>query len=175
MKSRTCSMTLILSLLSFGSGAEAGSEFPTFSDETDTRLSASPATGSADISEKDYGIGDFDQDGDDDVVVARRIGLNPNNGQPLPNTLLMNEAGVLTDRTAALAPGLLDSQRSRDVAVADVDGDGWLDVLVADGPNNPLVLLLNQGESAGVWQGFVASPASLPVGFNVDAWSIAVG
>ncbi|MEE8141670.1 MAG: FG-GAP-like repeat-containing protein, partial [Planctomycetota bacterium] len=55
------------------------------------------------------------------------------------------------------------------------DGDSWLDLLVADGPNNPVVLLLNQGESAGVWQGFAASPASLPVGFDVDAWSIAVG
>ena len=65
-------------------------------------------------------VGDLDQDGDLDVVVARRIGLNGNNGQPLPNTLFMNEAGVLTDMTAALAPALLNPERSRDVIIAGV-------------------------------------------------------
>lgn len=153
----------------------AGPVVPTFTDETATFLNAPADVGSADPAEKDYGLGDLDRDGDIDVVVARRTGLNNNNGVALPNTLFMNVDGVLTDLTAELAPGLLVSNRSRDVVVEDFDNDGWLDVLVADGPSNPPVLLMNQGESAGVWQGLVVSPGFLPAGFNIDAWTVSAG
>ena len=77
---------------------------PTFTDETSTRLIATPSVGEADISEKDYGLGDFDNDGDVDIISARRIALKINTGQPLRNTLFMNESGVLTNRTADFAP-----------------------------------------------------------------------
>lgn len=164
------SIAILLALQSL-----APAQVPTFTDETAGRLSASPATGAADPSEKDFAVGDLDGDGDDDVVIARRIGLNNNNGQPLPNTLLMNVGGVLTDLTSSLAPDLLDSQRSRDVVMADLNGDGWLDVLIANGPSTRPQLLLNQGGTAGAWLGLADASSQLPAAFNIDAWSVAAG
>lgn len=148
---------------------------PTFTDETSTRLSAASPEGDADISEKDYGLGDFDLDGDVDIIAARRIALNINTGLPLPNTLFMNESGVLTNRTAALAPALLPTTRSRDVAVADLNGDGWLDAIVVHGPNTLPTLLVNRGERDGSWLGFQERADLLPAGFTVDAWNVSVG
>jgi len=159
-----------------GGSALAGDVLiPTFTDATSTRLAASPSVGEADISEKDYGLGDFDNDGDVDVIAARRIALKINTGQPLPDTLFMNESGVLTDRTADLASGLLASLRSRDVAVADFNEDGWLDALIVHGPATLPTLLLNQGETDGVWTGFKRRPDLLPTGFTVDAWTVSTG
>ncbi len=164
------------SIATFGGPAFAGDvSIPTFTDATSTRLSAGPSEGDADISEKDYGLGDFDNDGDVDVISARRIALKINVGQPLPDTLFMNESGVLTDRTAEFAPGLLTALRSRDVAVADFNEDGWLDALVVHGPSTVPTLLVNLCETDGMWNGFKKRPDLLPKGFAVDAWSVSTG
>ncbi len=148
---------------------------PTFTDETSTRLISTPSVGEADISEKDYGLGDFDNDGDVDIISARRIALKINTGQPLRNTLFMNESGVLTNRTADLAPGLLASLRSRDVAVADFNEDGWLDALVVHGPSTVPTLLVNLCAKEGAWLGFEERTDLLPLGFAVDAWNVSTG
>jgi cytochrome c peroxidase len=39
--------------------------------------------------------------------------------------------GVLVDRTAQLVPGFLDLTNDRDVVLADVNGDGWNDIVTA--------------------------------------------
>ncbi len=148
---------------------------PTFTDETSTRLSAIASVGEADISEKDYGLGDFDNDGDVDIISARRIALKVNTGQPLRNTLFMNESGVLTNRTADFAPALLTSTRSRDVAVADFNEDGWLDALIVHGPSTVPTLLVNLCGKGGAWLGFEERADLLPVGFAVDAWNVSTG
>ena len=101
------------------------------------RLVAPPGLGVSDPDEKDYAWGDLDQDGFVDLVVARKQGWSTPGKRP--NLLLMNEGGVLTDRTAQYASasdvpgdqGFLTPTNDRDVALADVDGDGWLDVLTA--------------------------------------------
>ena len=172
------SMTLVCScaVATLARAAFAGDVVvPTFTDETDTRLSAAGPVGADDISEKDYGLGDFDNDGDVDILAARRIALNINTGQPLPDTLFMNEDGVLTDETAALAPALLTSLRSRDVVIADFDADGWLDAMVVHGPSNAPKLLMNLGEDGGAWLGFAESSGALPGGFSVDGWTVTSG
>ena len=166
-------LMLFVSFLCLTGSNALSAQSPTFTNETGARVSGAGV--STDTSEKDFGVGDFDLDGDLDFVVGRRIGINGNTGNPLPNFLLMNEAGVLTDMTAALAPALSASRRTRDVLVDDFDNDGWLDVLVADGPNVVPLLLLNQGENAGAWLGFADASSMLPAGFNVDAWTVGSG
>jgi len=59
-------------------------------------------------------LGDLDQDGDLDIVLANHGGAN---------SIQWNE-GDLNFRVA-----LLDHGESRAVAVVDVDGDGWLDIV----------------------------------------------
>jgi hypothetical protein len=153
---------------------------PTFTNETPTRLSAAPANGASDTHEKNYGVGDLDNDGDLDVVVGRRLRLafpqSETAAAAAPDVLLMNIDGVLTESTATLAPELLVSKASRDVLVRDLNNDGWLDVVVGEGTALPPTLLINQGVSESTWLGLALAPAALlPAAFNIDAWTISAG
>ena len=166
----------VAGLLAVATEAPGGDvTIPTYTDETDSRLVADAAVGDSDTSEKDFGRGDFDRDGDVDVVVGRRIGFNGNGGSPLPNTLFVNVGGVLTDMTALCAPDLLNSERTRDIVVADFDNDGWLDVMVLNGTSETPQLLMNQGENGGGWIGLTAAQDKMPRGFSIDAWTGAAG
>ncbi len=67
--------------------------------------------------------GDTDNDGDPDVYVVR-------NGA---NSLLRNNGnGTFTDVTALSGPGLADPAFGASAAMGDVDGDGFLDIYVAN-------------------------------------------
>lgn len=134
-----------------------------FTDDTAGRLSLSSVTIN-DGQEKDLVVGDFDQDGWDDIVVVRKEPFS--NAGPRTDLLLMNESGVLTDRSATLAPEFLSSPSdSRDVIAADFTGDGWLDLVFANTFDEQPSFYRNLGEDVGgVWQGFVnESAARLPV------------
>jgi hypothetical protein len=149
--------------------SSARAQWVTFQNQTATRLVAAPSLGSADTQEKDYAWADFDQDGDTDLVVVRKQPFT--SPGKFPNVLLMNEGGVLTDRTAALASaatvagsqGMLDATNDRDVVVVDVNGDGWLDLvtcttLTAGDPQYIRVprVYINRGDDlAGNWLGFL--------------------
>ncbi len=110
-------------------------QWVTFQNQTATRLSAPSALVAADQQEKDYAWADFDQDGDTDLVIVRKSPFT--SGGHFPNVLLMNENGVLTDRTTTLgaqstvpgSQGMLDATNDRDVVAVDVNGDGWLDLV----------------------------------------------
>ena len=102
-----------------------------------SRLVSTPELGTADVQEKDYAWGDLDQDGWTDLVVARKEPFTT--AGRFPNVLFMNEQGTLVDRTGLYAAasdvpgdqGFLTPTNDRDIAVADVTGDGWLDVITA--------------------------------------------
>src|SRR5262245_10089353 len=85
--------------------------------------------------EVDFAVGDLDADGDDDLVVARKEPFTKPGART--GLLFINSNGVLVDRTALWAAasdvagdsGFLTPTTSRDVELADLDQDGWLDVV----------------------------------------------
>ena len=109
--------------------------FGNFTNQTDTRLVASPSLGTNDSQEKDYAWGDIDQDGDIDLICVRKEPFT-STGRDI-NVVFMNEDGVLTDRTEQYATdtdvngdnGFLTPTNDRDVILHDVNNDGWLDML----------------------------------------------
>ncbi|MEE8287218.1 MAG: VCBS repeat-containing protein, partial [Gammaproteobacteria bacterium] len=126
-------VTAVLCVFVFWTAAFAG-DWIEYTNETPARLIADSTLGANDTKEKDYAWGDVDRDGDIDLVVVRKeIGSTLGRHR---NVLFMNEDGALTDRTDDYATaaddggqGFLDLTNDRDVALVDVDGDGWLDIV----------------------------------------------
>lgn len=147
-------------------------QWVSYSNETATRLVSSAALGAADTQEKDYAWGDLDQDGDIDLVVVRKQPFTF--GGHFQNVLFMNEGGVLTDRSATLTtatvPGssaFLDATNDRDVVIADVNGDGWDDVITCTTLTDsmpqyirvPRVYINRGNNGSGVWLGLLYDDA----------------
>ncbi len=143
--------------------------------EEPERLVAPDNLGAGDVEEKDYAWGDVDLDGDIDLVCVRKQPFTSPGAKP--NVLLMNEDGVLTDRTLEYASasdvpgdmGFLTPTNDRDVALVDVDGDGWLDIVTATTLSDNLPkhishprVYMNLGEISGVWQGFEYQDLRIP-------------
>lgn len=129
---------------------------------------------SSDDTEKDMVSGDFNNDGWEDIIVVRKETFTlPGAYQDI---LLMNEGGTLIDRTETYAPGFLSEHTdARDVNVADFDGDGWLDVVIANTYEDQPNYYRNLGESEGQWLGFVNESAlRIPEITGVDALLCAV-
>ncbi len=96
-----------------------------------------------DDTEKDIAAADLDGDGDIDFVVARKEYLSLRDGTGGSNTepghgrtpvLLLNEGGQLRDRTE-LTPWAGLAMTSRDVVIANIDGDSIPDVVFANTAN----------------------------------------
>ena len=144
------SLTLLL-VLSASSPVLAGGDWVTYTDETSTRLVADASVGTSDLEEKDLAVADLDKDGDPDVVLVRKQPFSNPGGRR--NVLFMNEGGVMTDRTATLAPDMLDETDDRDIALVDVNGDTWIDAVTVTTFSEQPRVYINQGEVGGVWQG----------------------
>ncbi len=148
----------------------SGQGWIAFENETAVRLAPEPGfpynppgdNPLTDVDEKDYGVGDFDNDGDSDMVVVRK--------QPRTTPgkrrayLFLNEGGVLVNRTNQFAPQLLDLCNNRDVAVVDLDGDDWPDLVTAvtfpmagDSPSvkMPRAYMNLGADEDGDWLGFL--------------------
>lgn len=141
----------------------------------DGSLAALPLDISDANHETDLAWGDLDQDGWIDLVVVRKEPFSTIGKRT--NVLLMNEGGVLKDRTREFASasdvagdsGFLTPTNDRDVVVVDVNNDGWLDVVTAitlsfDDPKyigHPRVYV-NLGETGGGWQGLRYEEARFP-------------
>ncbi|MFB3112539.1 MAG: hypothetical protein ACE10G_10945, partial [Gemmatimonadales bacterium] len=108
-----------------------------FEDQTAERSDAAEELFANDPEEKDYAWGDLDNDGDLDLAIARKQPFTTPGKRV--NVLMMNQGGVLTDRTADFAvdtdipgdQGFLTPTNDRDVTMVDVNQDGWLDVITS--------------------------------------------
>ncbi len=120
-------------------------------DESAVRIVASAALGRNDNAEKDFAVGDLNNDGWPDLVSVRKVPFSTPGGRP--NALFMNDNGVMVERSAELAPGFTDATDDRDVVLADINNDGWLDVVTAPTFDDQPRVYVNLGETNGVWQG----------------------
>jgi len=150
--------------------------------ERDPHAVVSPVSITDAANEADVAVGDLDRDGDLDVIVARKEPFITAGGRT--NVLLMNEDGRLVDRSWALASasdlagdrGFMTETNDRDVQVADIDRDGWLDVVTAVelSPGKPKALshprvYRNLGRSAGAWLGLRHEDARIPELKHLDS------
>lgn len=112
-------------------------------------------------------LGDVDNDGDLDVFVARA----DTGAGGLQNQLLLNDgSGIYTDVTASSLPVITDN--SFEAEFVDVDGDGLLDVFVANSISSVpgAHVLFNLGDAGGVpsFADFsVAIPSNLGPATNI--------
>jgi len=180
------------------SGPTSSADWVELVDETATRLVAPPGLGADDVAEKDFAWGDVDNDGDIDLIVMRKEPFTTAGKRT--NLLLLNENGILTDRTLEFASnsdvaddhGFSTPTNDRDAVLVDVNNDGWLDIVtavtVSDGDPKHLGhprVYINLGEDPSMlqWLGFRHENARIPTmfsfsgqaGFNPRFCSVAAG
>lgn len=169
--SATLAFSIVFSATAFAQFDERWVEY-----ELAPGLISAGAVSSPDL-ETDLGWADLDQDGRVDLVVVR---VEPIMAEgPRTNVLLMNEGGVLVDRTVEFASasdapgdaGFLSATADRDVVIVDVDGDGWLDVVTAVGfgvvtdpvhVSHPRVYRNLGDDTGGEWLGLRYESARFP-------------
>lgn len=114
--------------------------------------------GAVDLAVRVVAVGDIDGDGDLDMFL-------PNAGGGLDRLYINDGDGGFTDQAATRLPSGANASRSGGARFGDLDGDGDLDLLVAQGytgsDSPPAWLLLNDG--SGV---FSDATASLPQTFS---------
>jgi hypothetical protein len=95
-------------------------------------------------------FGDIDNDGRPDLFIAKgNVDQMPGNAMHDPNNLLMQQADGSFVETA-LEAGVATRDRSRGAALADLDLDGRLDLVVVN-RRAPLELYRNVTEGTGHW------------------------
>ncbi len=111
---------------------------------------------------------DFDRDGDLDLLVGGRTIAGRFPHAP-PSALLRNDGGRFTDATAALLPALADAGMVTAALWADLDGDGWQDLVLAaqwrplrvfrneQGAFREITNDLGLGATSGQWFGLAAA------------------
>ena len=162
--------------------APAMAQWVTYANQTSSRLVAPTNLTGQDNIEKDFAFADFDRDCDIDLVVMRKF---PGSIQStctgcgfFRDLILMNENGVLTDRTslygtaadAVGSQGMMDEVNDRDVEAFDVDNDGWVDLITATTMSDTVNTMLGQprvyrnlgNNASGQWQGFRFEDARIP-------------
>jgi len=124
--------------------------------------------------ETDLDWADLDKDGWEDLVVVRKQPYTSVGKRT--NLLLMNENGVLTDRTTQYASasdidaGFDTPTNDRDVVIADLDGDTWLDVITATtisdsdpkSVGHPRIYMNLGNDGGGNWLGLSHEDARIP-------------
>jgi len=101
-----------------------------FADVTDSRISE---TVIEPFGEKHVSFGDFDKDGDMDVVV----GMAFSDFGERTNELYRNDNGVFQEVSGtSIIPGFASADVTRSAFMYDMDGDGWLDIHIVCDSNS---------------------------------------
>lgn len=167
---RPCHKAIALAAVgTFVAAASAGDPWIQFENQTGQRLITDDSSvGSGDTQEKEFSVADLDQDGDIDVVLVRKQPFTSTGRRR--NVLYMNEGiaeghsvdGVLVDRTEEYAPEMLHATNDRAVVIADINNDGWLDIVTSTtlsgsqpkSISHPRVYLNLGNDGDGNWLGF---------------------
>lgn len=160
--------------------AQFNNQWLSYTDDTVSRLPMGALNVSNIDNEVDMAWGDLDKDGFTDLVVVRKQPFTSTGRRT--NLLLMNEAGVLQNRSALYASasdvagddGFMTPTNDRDVVLADFDGDGWLDIITAttlsDGLSkaigHPRVYMNLGNDGSGNWLGVRYEEARIPQLFS---------
>lgn len=139
--------------------ASGGNEFPSSSSALSDRLYMNDGTGKFEKSGQILPSGkyestacvrpaDFDKDGITELFVGIR--LKPfAYGVPVNGYILENDgSGHFINRTAEVAPGLLNLGLIRDMQWSDIDGDNDLDMIIVGDWMSPTVFLNQDGKFA---------------------------
>lgn len=158
------------------SQAQFNDQWLTLTNQTNTRLPGGAFSVSDINNEVDFTWGDVNQDGFVDLIVVRKEPFTSSGRRT--NILLMNEGGVLQDRTNQYATasdvpgdnGFMTPTNDRDVVLADVNNDGWLDIITATTLSDGLPktighprIYMNLGvDGTGAWLGYRYEAARIP-------------
>ncbi|MDF1800453.1 MAG: VCBS repeat-containing protein [Planctomycetota bacterium] len=156
--------------------AQFNQQWVSYTNETATHLPGLATSISYNNTETDFAWGDLDNDGDDDLVVVRKEDFTSTGKRT--NLLLMNEGGILVDRTTLYASaadvpgdqGFNTPTNDRDAVFADFNQDGWLDVVTAttlsDGNpkhiGHPRIYMNLGNDGSGNWLGLRFEDARFP-------------
>ncbi len=147
-------VSLLAAAVSAAIAQSASAQWLNFSEETSTRLQLS-SVGTSDAQEKDMASADLNKDGWVDIVVGRKVpfaSVSTNPGHTA--VLLMNDNGVLKDRTSVYAPGFIaNAMDCRDVLAVDIDNDTWMDIICANIYEGPRVYRNRGNDTGGQWLG----------------------
>jgi hypothetical protein len=171
---KTCTVAAMIALAA--APVALAQSWVTYSNQTASRLVASPSLIGADNLEKDFAVGDLDRDGDLDLVCMRKFPGSIQGG--FRNIIFMNEGGVLVDRTVEYGSasdisgysGMMDPTNDRDVEVTDINGDNWPDLITATTMSDQVDWILGQprayinlgNDAQGNWLGFRFEVDRLP-------------
>jgi len=128
-----------------------------FDDVSAMNIVATTGFGIDDTEEKDLAVGDLNGDGWPDLVVVRKRPFSLPGGRA--NALFINNQGIMVESSATLAPAFADATDDRDVVLADLNGDGWLDVTTAPTFGDAPRVYINRGKTQqGDWLGLEFDP-----------------